>query len=63
MDNAYVAHIGNQSFAEKGLRPNQDTMARLLALHPDYAEKIDNFIKKDPLAPIRKSITDKIDGF
>lgn len=63
VDNAYVAHIGNQSFKEKALRPNQQTMNRLLALHPDYANQIDNFIKKDPLAPIRKSITDKIDAF
>jgi len=63
VDNAYVAHIGNQSFAEKGLQPNQETMARLLAVHPNYAELIDNFIKKDPLAPIRQSITDKIDAF
>ncbi len=63
VDNAYVVHIGNQSFMEKGLRPNKQTMDRLLALHPDYAMQIDNFIKKDPLAPIRKSITDKIDAF
>jgi len=63
VDNAYVAHIGNQSFAEKGLQPDQQTMTRLLAEHPNYAELIDNFIKKDPLAPIRQSITDKIDAF
>lgn len=63
VDNAYVAHVGNQSFGEKGLQPNQETMARLLAEHPNYAEIIDNFIKKDPIAPIRQSITDKIDAF
>lgn len=63
VDNAYVAHIGNQSFVEKGLKPNQETMNRLLALHPDYGQQIDVFIKKDPLSPIRKSITDKIDAF
>jgi len=63
VDNAYVAHIGNQSFGEMGLQPNQQTMERLLSRHPDYAELIDNFIKKDPLAAIRQSITDKIDAF
>ena len=63
VDNAYVAHIGNQSFSEKGLQPNQQTMARLLEIHPHYGELINNFIKKDPLAPIRQSITDKIDAF
>lgn len=63
VDNAYVAHIGNQSFSEKGLQPNEQTMARLLAEHPDYSQLIDNFIKKDPLAPIRQSIIDKIDAF
>ncbi len=63
VDNAYVAHTGNQSFGEKQLQPNEATMARLLALHPDYAEIIDQFIKNDPLNPIRQSIIDKIDCF
>jgi hypothetical protein len=63
VDNAYVAHLGNQSFGEMGLQPNRQTMQRLLVQHPDYGELIDNFIKKDPLAQIRQLITDKIDRF
>lgn len=63
VDNAYVAHVGNQSFVELGLQPNQKTMQRLLAIHPEYSELIDDFIKKDPLGTLRQSITDKIGRF
>jgi hypothetical protein len=38
-------------------------MQRLLAIHPEYSELIDDFIKKDPLGTLRQSITDKIGRF
>lgn len=63
VDNCYVAHIGNQSFQEKDLRPNEETMRRLLKKHPDYLQLIQKFIEKDPLAPTRKSIIAKIGAF
>jgi GT2 family glycosyltransferase len=63
VDNCYVAHIGNQSFQEISMRPNEQTMARLLEKHPDYLTQIQNFIENDPLAPIRESIIAKISAF
>ncbi|MCX7552647.1 glycosyltransferase [Marinicella sp. S1101] len=63
VDNCYVAHIGNQSFKEKDLRPNEETMQRLLKKHPDYLQLIQKFIEKDPLATTRKSIIAKIGAF
>jgi len=55
-DNAYVAHIGNESFSDFGIKPNEDSMRRLLEKHPDYLEIIQDFINKDPLSSIRNNI-------
>jgi len=32
-----------------------------LAKHPDYQEKVSDFIQKDPLAPRRKEILDYLE--
>ena len=63
VDNCYVAHIGNQSFKEKALQPDQSTMNRLLEKHPYYQEQIKKFIENDPLAELRQSIIAKITAF
>jgi len=63
VDHAYVAHVGNQSFQALNLRPNEDTMKRLLGKHPDYLRIIQNFIENDPLSPIRSAIIAKISAF
>lgn len=63
VDHAYVAHVGNQSFQALNLKPNEQTMHRLLNKHPDYLTLIQNFIEKDPLCPIRESIIAKISSF
>jgi GT2 family glycosyltransferase len=55
-DNAYVVHIGNQSFNDFGLKPNEQTMQRLLIKHPKYLQIIQEFIKSDPFNTIRKEI-------
>jgi GT2 family glycosyltransferase len=55
-DNAYVAHIGNQSFCELGLKPNEGTMQRLLVKHPNYLQMIQEYIKIDPFVTIREKI-------
>jgi len=55
-DNAYVVHIGNESFNEFGLQPNEQTMQRLLQKHPNYINNIQNFIEKDTLAINRQEI-------
>jgi GT2 family glycosyltransferase len=55
-DNAYVAHIGNESFSDFGIKPNEETMQRLLEKHPKYLELIQNYINKDPLSSMRHAI-------
>lgn len=57
-DNAYVVHHGGASFGPLGLKPDETTMSRLLAKHPDYLRKVSEFIQSDPLAPRRQQILD-----
>lgn len=57
-DNAYVVHHGGASFGPLGLKPDDNSMKRLLAKHPDYQEKVTDFIQKDPLATRRQEILD-----
>jgi len=59
-DNVYVAHAGNQSFSDFGLKPSEETMQRLLQKHPNYLQEIHKYIEKDPLAPIREEMLDII---
>ena len=62
-DNVYVGHVGNQSFKDLDLKPNDETMARLLSKHPEYGKLISDFIQKDALCSLRESIVDKIGRF
>jgi GT2 family glycosyltransferase len=55
-DNAWVGHVGNQSFGPKGLRPDNQSMQRLLEKHAGYREIIDNYIAADPLQERRSQI-------
>jgi len=57
-DDAYVVHHGGASFGPLGLKPDEKSMQRLLAKHPDYLGKVTEFIKTDPLAPRRQQILD-----
>lgn len=57
-DDAYVVHHGGASFGPLGLKPDENSMQRLLAKHPDYLQKVSEFIKTDPLAPRRQQILD-----
>lgn len=59
-DNAYVVHHGNASFGPLGLKPDENSMQRMLAKHPDYQDKVAAFIRSDPLAARRKEILDCI---
>ncbi len=63
VDDCYVAHVGNQSFKERSLKPSQDTMDRLLEKHPEYLHLVQKFIENDPLKQLRQSIVDKIAAF
>jgi len=57
-DDAYVVHHGGASFGPLGLKPDEKSMQRLLAKHPEYQSKVSEFIQKDPLAPRRQQILD-----
>ena len=55
-DTAYVVHHGGASFGPIGLKPDENSMRRLLDKHPDYHRKVSEFIKIDPLAARREEI-------
>jgi len=57
-DDAYVVHHGGASFGPLGLKPDGESMQRLLVKHPDYQQKVTEFIHRDPLAPRRQEILD-----
>jgi GT2 family glycosyltransferase len=57
-DDAYVVHHGGASFGPLGLKPDEESMQRLLAKHPDYHRRVSEFIREDPLAPRRQQILD-----
>ena len=57
-DDAYVVHHGGASFAPLGLKPDEESMQRLLTRHPDYRQKVEEFVAADPLAGRRQEILD-----
>jgi GT2 family glycosyltransferase len=60
-DDAYVVHHGGASFGPLGLKPDEESMRRLLAKHPEYQQRVTEFIQKDPLAPRRQEILDYLE--
>jgi len=54
---AYVAHRGHASFAETGLQPGGENLARLCARYPDYTTQVAQFIEADPLRPLRERLS------
>lgn len=55
-DDAYVVHHGGASFSPLGLKPDEHSMQRLLNKHPDYQNKVSEFISSDPLKERRLEI-------
>ena len=55
-DDAYVAHVGGQSFAPLGLAPGGENLRRLVARYPRYNAEVADFIARDPLAPRRAAL-------
>lgn len=55
-DNAYVVHLGNESFSDIGMKPGNETMNRLLEKHPDYLKLIQKYIEDDPAKEIRNKL-------
>jgi len=59
-DDVYVVHLGGRSFGPLGLRPDETSMQKLLALHPSYLELVQEFIAADPLAQRRHELLDAL---
>jgi len=55
-DDVYVAHRGGRSFGPLGLAPDSSSMQRLLSRHPEYLERVQAFIRDDPLAARRAAV-------
>jgi hypothetical protein len=55
-DDVYVVHLGGRSFGPLGLKPDETSMQKLLALHPSYLEQVQEFITSDPLARRRHAL-------
>lgn len=55
-DTAYVVHRGGASFALTGEKPGGEALARLSARYPSYNARVAEFIRADPLAPIRAAV-------
>ena len=60
-DDTYVVHHGGASFGPLGLKPDVDSMQRLLNKHPGYQRKVTEFIQTDPLATRRQEILDYLE--
>jgi GT2 family glycosyltransferase len=60
-DDVYVLHLGGRSFGPLGLRPGDDSMRRLLDLHPGYLELVGAFIAEDPLAKRRQALVEALE--
>jgi GT2 family glycosyltransferase len=61
-DDAYVVHSGGGSFGPLGLKPDADSMQRLLQKHPRYQDLVSKFILEDPLAGRRAQILACLEG-
>lgn len=60
-DDTYIVHHGGASFGPLGLKPDEESMQRLLTRHPEYLHLVTEFIKTDPLAPRRQQILDYLE--
>lgn len=58
-DDAYVVHLGGQSFGPLGEKPGGSALARLSARYPHYTGSVARFIQEDPLASRRAQIIDR----
>ena len=52
----YVAHQGGASFSDKRQALQASALKNLLALHPDYNEKVQVYVKADPARTRREAL-------
>lgn len=60
-DDVYLVHLGGCSFGPLGLKPDENSMQRLLSRHPGYLELVQDFIREDPLSGRRQEILAALD--
>ena len=53
-DDAYVLHVGERSFAGEKSRAGARNLTLLLERHPYYQSMVDEYIRLDPLRPLRE---------
>jgi GT2 family glycosyltransferase len=53
---AFIAHVGGQSFTAVGEKPGGENLKRLLARYPFYHQRVANFIETDPMQPLRNAL-------
>jgi GT2 family glycosyltransferase len=61
-DDAFVVHLGRQSFADLGLEPGGENLARLLLRYPHYNELVADFIRRDPIKTRRDQLIKAVEG-
>lgn len=61
-DDAYVVHLGGQSFGPLGEKPGGTALARLSARYPHYTAAVATFIQADPLEPLRARILQQLEA-
>jgi GT2 family glycosyltransferase len=52
-DDTFVVHQGSRSFGSRTPGMIEQNLTKVLAKHPDYMERVREFIEKDPIKPIR----------
>jgi GT2 family glycosyltransferase/glycosyltransferase involved in cell wall biosynthesis len=54
-DDAFVVHVGGRSFAGQKVELSPRNTAILLERHPHYTAMVEDYIRNDPLAPLREA--------
>lgn len=60
-DATFVYHAGHCSFGADAVRLERRAEHTLRAIDPSYIPRVADFIKSDPLLPVRQRVTDEID--
>ncbi len=53
--NIFVRHVGSVSFGKRRQQLSKTGLKALLAKHPDYNQLVQQFIARDPMAPLRRN--------
>src|SRR5438477_1431673 len=54
-DDAFVVHVGGRSFVGQKVHLSPRNTAVLLERHPHYTRMVEDYIKRDPVAPLREA--------